>query len=247
MKSASKKILQATISLVLGVVILYFVFKSTGTDIKDNIEAFKTVNPFWLLVTCVCYMLTNISRTFRWQMLFEPLGYKPGWLNTFFSIMLGYLANLGIPRSGEILRPATLTQYEGIPIEKAMGTLVTDRILDFVCLFIVIAIGLMLHFNLLVSELGKLISLDSLKGKIILGGVALVGLLVVFILYRMIRQNNQSPFIQKIIKMMDGFKDGLLSIKNIRNIPLFLFHTFIIWFLYFMMTYLCFKGFRSHG
>ena len=135
MNSRTKKILQSVISFAIGIIILYFVFRSTGSDIKDNIDAFRSVNPIWLIIPCICYMITNISRTYRWKMLLNPLGYNPKWLNTFFSIMIGYLANLGIPRSGEVIRGATLSNYENIPIEKAMGTIVVDRILDFICLF----------------------------------------------------------------------------------------------------------------
>ena len=202
------------------------------------------MNPIWIIVTCLCYMLTNVSRTYRWKMLLEPLGYKPSWLNAFFSIMVGYLANLGIPRSGEVIRGATLTNYEQVPIEKVMGTIVVDRILDFLSLFIVIAIGLFLHFNLLVEELSKLIPFESLQGKIILGGIGIGGLLVLYILYRMLQQNSQSPLIQKILNLVEGFKSGLVSIGKVKHIPIFLFHSVVIWFLYFLMTYLCIKGFE---
>lgn len=243
MNTRTRKILQSALSFAIGFIILYFVFRSTGSDIKENIDAFRSINPIWLLIPCICYMITNVSRTYRWKMLLQPLGYNPTWLNTFFSIMIGYLANLGIPRSGEVIRGATLANYEEVTIEKAMGTIVVDRILDFISLFIVIAIGLALHFNLLIDELGKLISFDSLKGKLILGGIGVAGLIFLFVLYKLIKSNNPSPIIQKIIKLLDGFKEGLISIRKIKNIPVFLFHTFIIWFLYFMMTFLCFKGF----
>jgi uncharacterized membrane protein YbhN (UPF0104 family) len=243
MKSRTKKILQSVFSFALGAVILYFVFKSTGSDIRQNIDAFTSVNPIWLIITCLCYMLTNVSRTYRWQMLLEPLGYKPRWINTFCSIMVGYLANLGIPRSGEFIRGATLTKFEQVPFEQGMGTIVIDRILDFLSLFIIIFIGLGLHFNLLVSELSKLISFESLQGKLILGGGGVVGLAGIFILYKLLKRKNPSAFIQKILNLIDGFKEGLISIGKVKNIPLFLFHSFIIWFLYFLMTYLCIKGF----
>lgn len=244
MKPKSKKIFQSILSFALGALILYFVFRSTGSDIRENIDAFTSVNPIWLIITCLCYMLTNVSRTYRWQMLLEPLGYKPRWINAFCSIMVGYLANLGIPRSGEVIRGATLTKFEKVPIERGMGTIVVDRILDFVSLFIIIGIGLLLHFNLLVDELSKIISFESLQGKLILGGIALAGLIGFMVVYHLLKKNSQSVFIQKLLKLIDGFKEGLISISKVKNIPLFLFHSFIIWFLYFLMTYLCIKGYE---
>lgn len=45
-------------------------------------------------------------------MLIHPIGYRPKLANTFAAVMTGYLANLAVPRLGEITRCTVLNRYE---------------------------------------------------------------------------------------------------------------------------------------
>ena len=85
-------------------------------------------NYFWVIITMVLFMMTNILRALRWKMMFIAIGYKPKFINLFGTIMINYLANLGIPRSGEVIRAGLISKYEDIPVEKALGTIFTDHV-----------------------------------------------------------------------------------------------------------------------
>ena len=78
-------------------------------------ENIKLANPWYVLLSLVFGVLSHLSRAYRWKYLLEPMGYKTGLANRFMAVMAAYLANLGIPRSGEFLRGALMTTYEEVP------------------------------------------------------------------------------------------------------------------------------------
>ncbi len=212
------------------------------------INDFKTVNYFWIFIVLICFMVSNISRALRWEMLIRPLGYKVHFRNTFWTIMAGYFANLFLPRFGEIVRTGLFSRYEKIPLEKTLGTVVTDRVMDFICLFIVIGLAFLLEFDVLWNyvqgEMGKGEQGDSLfMNPIVLTvlGLGLLGVLLVFIFRKALMR---TALFGKIKNILMGFKDGILTILKLDNPALFFLHTFIIWLMYYLMTYLCFYAFE---
>jgi len=86
----------------------------------------------WIVLTILLFILSNVFRALRWKMMIEAIGYRPRFINLFGTIMINYLANLTIPRSGELIRAGMISKYENIPVEKAFGTIVTDRLFDVI-------------------------------------------------------------------------------------------------------------------
>ena len=109
--------------------------------IAKIIADFKGVNKFWMLLVLLAFMLSNVSRAIRWKMLIKPMGYNPKVSNLFLSTMLGYFANLGLPRVGEIIKIGALSKYENIPVEKITGTWVVDRGMDVLSLLVMIGLA----------------------------------------------------------------------------------------------------------
>jgi len=238
-----KAILQSALSFLVGFAILFWVFRSNGATIQETIEDFRSVPVIWLVLCCLAFMLSNLSRAVRWNMLLQPLGYQPRLVNSFLAVMIGYLANMGIPRSGELLRPASLTRYEKIPIESTVGTTVTDRLLDFLSLFIIMALGFVLKGRLLLDKLMELTSLDHLGNQFLpLAVIGVVGIAIAWILIRWILNSTHHLAI-RLKGMYLGLRDGLISILKIRKPGWLIIHSLVIWLLYISMTYFCFKGF----
>jgi uncharacterized protein (TIRG00374 family) len=192
-------------------------------------------------------MISNLSRARRWILLLEPLGYNAKFWNAFFTVMIGYLINLGIPRSGEFVRAGTMARYEKIPFEKVMGTVVVDRIADFLCLFIVIGIALVwqrhVFYDYLLENMNlgeKLNGLYSIK--------ILYVLIPIFFLAGLAWAKRDvllnSTIGQKLTKIASGFMDGLLSVRKLKNFWEFVFHSIIIWLMYYLMTYLMFFAYE---
>lgn len=259
----SKNILKYLVFLGLGILILVLMWRSQSASyleqcVNDGIpiadcslfdrilDDFKSVNWFWILLVLFIYMLSNVFRTWRWQQLLDPLGHQPGFLNCMGTLMLGYFANLGVPRSGEFIRAGAISKYEDIPIEQSFATIVIGRIVDVIMLLLIIGLAFLLSWDIFVdyAEQNDIISANTIF--IILGvGVVLgiIGLLVLRYIFAT-PDEGQGKFFVKIKSMMKSFVDGLKSITKVKSKKLFWAYSFGIWICYYLMTYLCFFAFE---
>ena len=92
-----------------------------STSLEDKKQIFQYIKnaDFRFIILSVLFgVMSHLSRAYRWKFLLAPLGYKPRFINSTLAVLIAYIANLGIPRSGEILRATTLSSYENIPFEK---------------------------------------------------------------------------------------------------------------------------------
>ena len=213
--------------------IWYSFSKFTDSDISAIKNSFKTANYWWVLLSLTFGILSHLSRAYRWQFLLEPLGYKPKLANSVMTVLIAYLLNLFIPRSGEIARAASIKKYENIPFEKAFGTIVAERVADVIMLFTIIGVAFLLQTELISSYIFKDNEESSLYSKIVLIGVfPIVGFLAYWYL-----KKSKNPFIIKITSFISGLLDGVKSIYKMKKKWEFLFHTLFIWFMYVLMFY----------
>jgi uncharacterized protein (TIRG00374 family) len=260
-KKTITNILKFLFFLGLGLGILYLVYQSQNAAYQEecalnNIPAeecslllkvatdFREANYFWILLVLIAFTISNVSRAIRWNMLIRPLGYTPRFLNSFLSTVLGYFANLGLPRMGEVVRGASLSRYERIPLEKVMGTIVVDRIVDVISILAVSGLVVLLEYDTILAFAEQYVSFDKIGGLGKLaayGGILLALMAVLFFLLR--ARLMQLKFFQKVIDIAKGFWQGIQSIRKLERPWLFILHSVNIWFMYFMMTYLCFFAF----
>ncbi len=235
-------ILQSLFFFFLGLLILYFVVKSSGLDIRQNLQDFQAMHPGWLIGVCVVFMISNLHRTWRWQMLLEPLGYKTRFINGFLSVVLGYFINLFITRTGEVARAASLAKYEKISFDKTMGTIVVDRLIDLITVMFIIILGILVQWRTFGENLSRFDIINKAKVLLYVAPVMVGGLILLYVFFKRHRENK---VVQRIYNVFNGFKTGLKSIVLIKNKPLFIFHSIAIWVCYFLMTYLMVKGFDA--
>lgn len=163
--------------------------------------------------------------------MLEPMGYTLRFPNSLMAVFITYLANYGIPRSGEVLRAAVLTNYENIPFEKGFGTIVSERLADFVVLLGIIAITLFLQFDFIYNILKE--SFQPIK--LIIGAIVVLGLFAILYIY--IKRSN-SKIALKIKRFLKGLIEGVLSIFKMKYKWAFIFHTLFIWGMYVLMFYI---------
>jgi uncharacterized protein (TIRG00374 family) len=148
LKKTFFNVLKVTFFLGLGLFFIWLFMHNLTSDEKNEIyNSFINANYFWILVSFVFAILSHISRTLRWMILLEPMGYVPRKKNAFLAIMIGYFANLALPRLGEITRCGILSKYEKIPMQKSFGTVVTERGLDVIMLGLIFIVSLFAHLN----------------------------------------------------------------------------------------------------
>ena len=225
-----KRILKLVLPIVLGVFLVWYSYSITSEeDRRQIIRYIKEADPFWVLCSMAIGVLSHISRAIRWNYLLEPLGYKPKVRNNVLIILMAYLTNLGIPRSGEFLRATALATYEKVPFQKGFGTVVTERVVDLLMLFIIILIALFSQTDIILEFLEQ--RGLSLTGTLILAILGVFGVgLSLYILRR-----STSRIALKFKIFLRGLLDGLLSVFHMKNKWAFVFHTIFIWVAYVAM------------
>ena len=239
-----KKILQYLLFIGIGGGLIWYSIASGIINPTKLWEDVSSANLWWVGLMVILMFIAHGSRAARWQMLLEPLGYKPSFMNVNNAIWLGYFANNLVPRLGEVTRCSQLYKSDNIPVDKSLGTVVTDRIFDVVTLFILLIVHFILDFDKLWAFVNQQLSQN--KGSeggssnliyTILGIVILVG--IVSFIYR--KSIVEIALIQTVIEKLKGLLDGLFSIKHLKNPKLFLFYSVMIWAMYWAMGYVpCF-------
>ena len=234
--------LKNLIFLAIGALLLWLTFRHQ--DFSLVWEKVKTADPLYIIICCGCSVAALISRSMRWIQLIEPLGYKPRLSSTYHSLMFGYLANMAIPRLGEISRCGALRKSDEVPFEKLVGTVIIERLSDVFMLALSIAITAFLDYDRLGGFLYAQILSPAIE-KVGNGTNLIIILLIIFLagligVYMLFKMSNPPASVQKIRSVVRGIIEGLKSIALIKNKGLFIFHTFFIWFMYFMMSYVCF-------
>ncbi|HET8736896.1 MAG TPA: lysylphosphatidylglycerol synthase transmembrane domain-containing protein [Pricia sp.] len=232
MNDTLKKTLKTVLPIGLGIFLVWYWFRSTSLQDREQILYYiKEADLFWVGISIVLGILGHISRAVRWNYLLQPLGYAPKLSNNVFIILMAYLTNLGIPRTGEILRATALTTYEKVPFEKGMGTIITERIIDVIMLFAIILITLVLQTDIILGYLENVgIPLNKILLLIGSGLLMLAGFLL-FI------KKSSGNFALKIKAFVKGLLDGLLSIFKMERTWAFLGHTLFIWGCYIGMLW----------
>jgi uncharacterized protein (TIRG00374 family) len=223
-------ILKPTLPLLIGLFLVYYSYNNTSP--QDRISILNSIlmaDYKYIFLGIFMGILSHLSRAVRWKYLLNPIGYKISFSNSIMSIMASYLGNLGIPRSGEILRATSLYAYENVPFEKGFGTIVTERIIDVIILFACIVLGIYLSPELWNTKSWKFnFNYDSIQ--------ILIGFLIIlFIIFFLIKKFSIK---NKIYDFFSGLKKGLMSITIMKKKKKFVLHTFFIWMMYFFMTYI---------
>ncbi|RAJ13834.1 lysylphosphatidylglycerol synthase transmembrane domain-containing protein [Arenibacter echinorum] len=230
MKSSIKNTLKTILPILLGVFLVWYSYYSTSEEDRSEIIHYvKNADPFWVGVSVFLGILTHLSRAVRWNYLLQPLGYRPKLFNNILIILTAYFTNLGIPRSGEILRATALATYEHVPFQKGFGTIVTERVIDLVMLFLIVAIALFLQTDIIWDFLQQK-GFNLVLMLVLLGS----GILVLSLGTYMVKK-SKSKFALKLKTFLRGLLEGILSIFRMKNKWGFVFHTLFIWLAYIAM------------
>jgi uncharacterized protein (TIRG00374 family) len=245
-KSKNKWIeaLKVIVPILLGIyLIFHFYNKLSESEKSDMFLAIKGANYWWLSLAAVLGLLSHWIRAVRWKHLLEPMGYKPKNLNSFFAVLIGYAANLLLPRLGEASRCASMAKYENIPFNKSFGTVIAERLIDVILLALVLGLTVFLQLKLIANSPEAQLFIEKFSEQTsnlsILFGIGGV-LVFVIIFYWLYKWLNEKPFIKKLIDFAKGFLQGITSLLKMKNKALFLMQSLFIWVLYISMFWVCF-------
>jgi glycosyltransferase 2 family protein len=236
-------VIQYVFFLGLGIFLLWLTLrKSDWHNIKDDLAS---ANYIFLIPATITLLFAHFVRALRWRILIDPLGYKPSVINTFLAVMVGYWANLAVPRLGEVLKCTILARYEKVPADKLVGTIVAERAFDVVSLLGVFIITIAIQYDIIGEFSTQTFRrfFVSQSGSFSFGRIALViGIIVLLIVVArfLFRKLSHVPLVMKIRTILHGIGQGLVSVRYIKNKGLFILYTVLIWAGYLISTYMGF-------
>ncbi len=230
----------AVLSLLVGALLLFLVFRKI--DFKEFSGALAQTRWGWIGAALVCGLLSHWFRGLRWVMLAEPLGHRPAALPTFYAVMSGYLANLALPRLGEITRCLLLARKTPLGFNALVGTVVMERLMDLLILVILSLVVLVAYSEMLWDPVmaffgARSLGMGWIQSMLVLASLALLPIVLWKSLGRLI------PIPDKLRTMLRDFGHGMAGLWRLPNPALFVVYTVLIWLGYFLMTYLCFFAF----
>ncbi|MDD2488571.1 MAG: lysylphosphatidylglycerol synthase transmembrane domain-containing protein [Bacteroidales bacterium] len=241
-----KRAIRLVIFLTIGLgFIWWFVSKLTSEELNQLFVSLSEANYFWFTLAILINIFSSYIRALRWQQLINPMGYYPKILPTFLAVMSGYLANLAIPRLGEILRCGLISKSQKIPFEKAVGTVLVERAVDTIIFLLIFLLGLMVEFSYikdyLYNNFNQVISFQKIKYLIVIFIISVI--LAIFIIFILRKKIVETKLYKKIKHILLGFLEGIKSIFKLKNPLLFIFNSLFIWFIWILGAYVIFLCF----
>ncbi len=251
MNKRFRTILQYTFFLGLGIFLVWWSIKDLTSEDRSQIKASLQTARYWLIIPVFgILLLSHLVRAIRWKLLIEPLGYKPSTTNTFFAVMIGYLANQAIPRLGEVLKCTVLARYEKVPADKLIGTIILERLIDALTLLLIFGITLAIQPDIYSQLIDTIFNSKKEPGHktissqlvfLIIGGI----IFIVLALWMIKNKKNLKDLGLLFKKIGQSIWQGISAIQHLKKRWLFIFLTVSMWTLYLAGGYIGFRALQE--
>ena len=251
MNKRTKSIIQFVVLLGVGILLAWLSIKSVWVDRAKIANSFQTANYFWVGISILIAVFSHFLRAYRWNYLLKPLGYSVKPTNAMGAVLVGYFANYGLPRMGELTRCTLVAKYDNVPFEVALGTVITERIVDMLLLVLIFVLTLFAQFQELKTLAAEYIATPMMKKLEVIsnhptGLIILIALVLVAIIgFLLIRKKLANLLKGKFGSIIKGFGNGLSSVKDIDKKFQFIALSFAIWAAYFYSLYVCLFAFTG--
>jgi len=235
-----QSIAKVMLPLILGGSILYWMYR--GFDFQSIRHVMlHEMNWTWMLLSFPFGILAQALRGWRWRQTLEPLGEELRSSVAVNSVFLSYAASLVVPRIGEFTRCGVLKRWDGISFPKALGTVVTERAIDSLLVLVVTVVTLLLEMSIFGTFFQKTgTSIDSILQRFSLTGYLVTTICAVAVIILLHLLLKRLSIYNKVKATVSGIWQGIISLKDVKNLPLFLLFTSGIWICYFLHYYLTF-------
>lgn len=229
--------------LSLGFILLWLAFRKT--DFSKVAGDLRTANYLWIILSIAFGFIAYLCRARRWVLLIRPLGYSPSLAHSYHALMTGYLANMALPRIGEVTRCVALGKKEKIPADVLFGTVIIERTIDLISLLMITVVVLLTSGDEIVKFMNESIFLPLREKVIAVFGftwimwVFLLSAFIVsaFLLFNYRKSLRKIRFISRMFDIARGIINGLKSVTALERKWEFIILTFIIWLNYALMTW----------
>jgi len=243
MNNKLRKTINIGAPLLLGGAILYWMYRGVEWSTIEHV-LWHEMNWWWMLASFPFGILAQMFRGWRWKQSLAPLGEHPRTSTAIYSIFISYAASLLVPRIGEFTRCGVLKRWEGTSFPKALGTVVTERAVDSLIIFAITMLVFLCQLPVFLSFFNKTgTRFDELLGMFSATGYVVTLLCAVMAFMSLYVFRKKLAFYDKVKSTLRGILDGIMSLRGVSNVPLFLFYSVAIWaayFLHYYLTFFCF-------
>ena len=240
LKNIISSVAKVVLPFILGGAILWWMYRGEDFSTISHVLT-EEMNWTWMLLSFPFGILAQMFRGWRWKQTLEPVDEHPRTSVSIHSIFLSYAASLMIPRVGEFTRCGVLKRFDNISFPKALGTVVTERAIDSLLVMGITTVVLLLEM----STFGMFFRKTGTNLHTILHGFSWAGyfvaaisaIAILVLLHFLLRKLS---IYNKVKTTFRGIWQGVISLKDVRNIPLFVAFTIGIWLSYFLHYYLTF-------
>lgn len=243
-------IIRNILFLGIGFVIIYMVFRNQNFD--EIWKVIKKANLWWFIPVLFAFLTGGILRTLRWKLILQSLNHEAKFSNLFNSLMFGYFVNLGVPRLGEFTRCFSLKKKDNIPVATSFGTVMVERLIDTITLLITVSIAFYLEYNTIshffreniFTPIWEIIQKNIIEKPIVIA-VIVGGLGYFFYWMQKNTSSSETEPQTKLDNMTNEVWDGLMSFTKIKNYPLFITYSILIWIMYGIVSYFWLLAFEE--
>ncbi len=244
MNKKIKKIIQYVVLIGIGFLLVYLSINKANVSKEEVFIAFQNANIFWIIVSLIISFFSHFARAYRWNYLLENYQYKVDLFTSNAAVLIGYLANYGLPRMGEVSRCAVASQYNKIPFDIALGTIIAERVIDLFLTSVLFFLVISFEYQDLQDLLNKYILNPafhylSTQNVIIIFITIIVVAIIVVLIKKRTKQQKELSIIDKIYITVKNLMQPLLSIHKIKRPYGFWLWSIGIWILYFLSMYFC--------
>ncbi len=241
MKKNLFNVLKWVAPLLLGAYLIYLPYSSFSEEERLTVyNSIRGADYSYIILSVALALASHLSRAWRWNYMLSKFENPPTFLTNVAAIGTGYVINLFVPRGGEVARAGVIRKTNGISLDRGLGTIIAERVLDLIVLLIITGVALLLAAEELLPFFSERIEvmLDETNA----GMLTMVMIAVVFtfvLLYWAARKFKVFRFVENFIT---GLKEGFLTIWTMEKKMLYLLHTLFIWTMYVLMFYVCFHS-----
>lgn len=239
-----KRVLNILVSIIVAALFIWLAVRNVNlTELWSQI---RTVTYYWLPFFVIMMLASHYLRAERWRLLLINDNRHIKRSTLFAGVMLGYIFNNIIPRLGEISRPVYVARQQKMSSSNLIGTIVIERLIDLATMMILIVLAAIY----LIRDLEVLHQLFGTKDwpwfvYLLVPLFFLFIAVFLWLLYRILLSlesgsNISNPLLLKIVQKARSFSEGMISVRYVKNWPLFILLTAGIWVGYIIMTYLPF-------
>jgi uncharacterized protein (TIRG00374 family) len=229
---------------------MYLAFRDV--DVNTLVEELKKTN-YWyaLLGAFIGVIIGGVIRAYRWKYFLNPIKKNIKFGNLFSSMMIGYMMNSIVPKSGEVSRPVVLAKAEDISRASAFGTIIVERIFDMLSLLVSFVVCLFFYKDEISRSFGEY---ELEKYALYLAIVILIGIIIIVLMLFNLEKSERiiekitskilpAKFNVKIKEIFVSLINGFSFIKYPRKYFIIAVLTIALWLSYVYSSYVTFKAF----